>query len=106
MRLIDADKYKKQLCENCISKLKYGETFCPCGRVLDIDYFPTTYDVDKVVDNLIEKLGIAECRSCKFGGTYCVDCKFIDAHAILDALDDICTDNKSHHLVSQNDTKR
>ena len=58
------------------------------------------------IENLIEKLGIAECRNCKFGGTYCADCKFIDAHAILDALDDICIDNKSHRLVSQNDTKR
>ena len=44
------------------------------------------------IENLIEKLGIAECRNCKFGGTYCADCKFIDAHAILDALDDICTE--------------
>lgn len=64
------------------------------------------YKTENLIEKLIEKLGIAECRNCKFGGTYCADCKFIDAHAILDALDDICTDNKSHHLVSQNDTKR
>lgn len=74
--------------------------------VMAMDALEYKYKTENLIEKLIEKLGIAECRSCKFGGTYCADCKFIDAHAILDALDDICTDNKSHHLVSQNDTKR
>lgn len=53
MRLIDADVLKNEMCENCLDKSKYGRQFCPCERALAIDYAPTAYDVDKVVDELI-----------------------------------------------------
>lgn len=50
MRLIDADEYKKHLCEHCLTKLKHGGVFCPCGRVLGADYFPTAFDVDMCIE--------------------------------------------------------
>ena len=61
MRLIDADAYKDYICRNCID---VGYNFygakdiskCPCGKVLDIEYRPTAYDVDAVIKEL-EKYG-------------------------------------------------
>lgn len=50
MRVIDVDAYKKQLCKHCLDKAKYGESFCPCGRVLGIELFPTI-DVEKLVSD-------------------------------------------------------
>lgn len=59
-RLIDADAYKDYLCRNCVD---VGFDFygardisrCPCGKVLDIEYRPTAYDVDKVIEDIKTK---------------------------------------------------
>ena len=45
-------------------------------------------------DKLIELLEISECETCKFGGEYCVDCKFIDAHRVLSAIESLPTANE------------
>lgn len=37
-------------------------------------------------DKLIAKLKLSECHSCQVGGDYCVDCKAIDAHKVLDEI--------------------
>lgn len=37
-------------------------------------------------DNLIAELGLSECHNCHFGGDYCVDCKQIDAHKVLNEI--------------------
>lgn len=42
------------------------------------------------VDAVIEQLDIAECNNCRFGGTYCADCKLdLDAHKILEVINDL-----------------
>lgn len=42
------------------------------------------------VDAVIEQLDITECNNCRFGGTYCADCKLdFDAHRILEVLNDL-----------------
>lgn len=40
-------------------------------------------------DKLIESLDIEKYNECRFGGSYCSDCKNIDAHAILDAIESL-----------------
>lgn len=50
MRLIDADEYKENLCDWCITK-----SHCPCGLILDLDNTPTAFDVDKVVEEIYEQ---------------------------------------------------
>lgn len=57
MRLIDADAYKEYICRNCtdVGFDFYGAkdiSKCPCWKVLDIDYCPTAYNVEKVVEEL------------------------------------------------------
>lgn len=44
------------------------------------------YDGLIYANELIDVLGIEECDKCKFGGTYCVECKFLDAHEVLKAI--------------------
>ena len=48
MRLIDADKLLEELRE-------YHPLSLSNGILSDIEYFPTAYDVDKVVDELMER---------------------------------------------------
>lgn len=47
-RLIDADKLLEELRECHPLSLSYG-------ILSDIEYFPTAYDIDKVVDELMER---------------------------------------------------
>lgn len=83
MRLIDADAYKDYICRNCID---VGYNFygakdiskCPCIKVLEIDYRPTAYDVDKVVEEINEESW--EYMS-DFGDTRVID--FVDAIDIV-----------------------
>ena len=35
---------------------------------------------------LLDALDLSECHNCRFGGEYCVDCKAIDAHKVLDEI--------------------
>lgn len=41
------------------------------------------------VDKLIEVLNIEKCKECRYGGSYCSDCKNIDAHTVLDAIESL-----------------
>lgn len=40
-------------------------------------------------NKLIEALDIENCNECRFGGSYCSDCKNIDAHIILDVIESL-----------------
>ena len=70
-RLIDADKLLEELREYHPLSLSYG-------ILSDIEYFPTAYDVDKVVEQLEELKETAyECYG-RVSGAYVAMCNSIE----------------------------
>ena len=70
-RLIDADKLLEELRECHPLSLSYG-------ILSDIEYFPTAYDIDKVVEQLEELKETAyECYRCA-SGAYVAVCNAIE----------------------------
>ena len=70
-RLIDADKLLEELRE-------YHPLSLSNGILSDIEYFPTAYDVNKVVEQL-EELKETVCESCGLGsGAYVAVCNSIE----------------------------
>lgn len=58
MRLIDADKYSGK----CISNRLY----CGVDKLIEMDSVPTAFDLEKVIENLEEKLKYAEQKAAIF----------------------------------------
>ena len=70
-RLIDADKLLEELRQYHPLSISYG-------ILSDIEYFPTAYDIDKVVEQL-EELKETVCESCGLGnGAYVAVCNAIE----------------------------
>ena len=81
-RLIDADKLLEELRENHPLSLSYG-------ILSDIEYFPTAYDVDRVLKQLSDlDVGTMFCSECK----YAEECEAIademlEKHKLDDRVD-------------------
>lgn len=54
MRLIDADEFKKDYCEENCGKRQCRDAMDKCIFIDGLDNQPTAYDIDKVVKNLEE----------------------------------------------------
>ena len=68
-RLIDADKLLEELRE-------YHPLSLSHGILSDIEYFPTAYDIDKVIDELKEKYYSCDLNSYEVDGSEYEDGRF------------------------------
>ena len=68
-RLIDADKLLEELKQYHPLSISYG-------ILSDIEYFPTAYDIDKVIDELMEKYCSCDLDLTEINGSEYEDGRF------------------------------
>lgn len=88
MRLIDAD-----LLKDAIEKEKNDNDYM-CRLCLEstkeiIDEQPTAFDVDKVIEQMEQRIANFDCKSCRYGNAECEVCDKDCSDALIDDLLDI-----------------
>ena len=91
MRLIDADLLK----ENILKWLKPSApdetemievTDALVSTMIEIDEQPTAFDVDKVIEQMEQRIANFDCKSCRYGNVECEVCNKDCSDALIDSL--------------------